>query len=60
MKCNNICVIGVPEKEQKDKGAEGLLEQTIAQNFTNLGKETLKSRRHRELPSAPKRDRSSP
>ena len=39
MKQNNICIIGVPEKE-REKGAEGELEQIIAENFHNLGKET--------------------
>ena len=34
-----IPVIGVPEDEEKEKGAEGLFEQIIAENFPNLGKE---------------------
>ena len=38
IKWNNICIIGIPEK--KEKGAEGVLEQIIAQNFPNVGKET--------------------
>ena len=37
IKCNNICIIGVPKEE---KGAEGLFEQFIPENFHNLGKET--------------------
>ena len=36
---NNIHIIEVPEEEQ-EKGANGLFEQTLAQNFPNLGKET--------------------
>uniref|UniRef100_A0ABI7YX58 L1 transposable element RRM domain-containing protein n=1 Tax=Felis catus TaxID=9685 RepID=A0ABI7YX58_FELCA len=39
MKHNNICIIGVPE-EEGEKGVEGVLEQIIAENFPNLGKET--------------------
>ena len=39
MKYNNICIIGVLE-EEREKGAEGLFEQIIAENFPNLGKET--------------------
>ena len=35
---NSICIIGV-QKEEWGKGAEGLFEQTIAENFPNLGKE---------------------
>ena len=34
-----ISVSGIPE-EEREKGAEGVLEQIIAENFPNLGKET--------------------
>ena len=40
LKHNNICIIGVPEDEEKEKGKEGLFEQIIAENFPNLGKDT--------------------
>ena len=40
IKYNNICVKRVPEEEEKEKGAEGLFEQIIAENVLNLGKET--------------------
>ncbi|KAF0877292.1 LORF1 protein, partial [Crocuta crocuta] len=40
IKRNNICIIGIPEEEEREKGAEGVLEQIIAENFPNLGKET--------------------
>lgn len=36
----NICIIGIPEEEQRKKGVENLFEKTIAKNFPNLGKET--------------------
>lgn len=39
MKCNNIHIIGIPEEEGREKGAEGVLEQIIAENFPDLGKE---------------------
>ena len=32
-------VIGIPGKET-EKGAENLFEETVAENFPNLGKET--------------------
>ena len=52
MKCNNIRIIGIPEEEEREKGAEGVLEEIIAENFPDLGrKKELKSKRHRELPS---------
>ncbi|KAF0880340.1 LORF1 protein, partial [Crocuta crocuta] len=40
IKWNNICIIGIPEEEERGKGAEGVLEQIIAENFPNLEKET--------------------
>ena len=39
IKCNNICIIGIPEEEEREKGAEGVLEEIIAENFPDLGKE---------------------
>ena len=38
IKYTNICIIGVPEGEEKE--AEGILKDIIAENFHNLGKET--------------------
>ena len=36
----NIHIIGVPEGEKKDKGAENLSEEIIAENLPNQRKET--------------------
>ena len=36
---NNIRIIGIPEEEERGKGAEGVLEEIIAKNFLDLGKE---------------------
>ena len=41
IKCTNICILGVPEGEEKEKGPEKIFEEIIAKNFPNLGKETL-------------------
>ena len=46
-KCTNIRIIGVPEKEEKNKGSENIFEEIIVENFPNMGKETVKSRKHR-------------
>ncbi|VFV26099.1 Hypothetical predicted protein [Lynx pardinus] len=35
-----ISIIGVPEEKERKKGAENLLEEIIAENLPNLGKET--------------------
>ena len=39
IKRNNIRIIGIPEEEEREKGAEGILEQIIAENFPALEKE---------------------
>ena len=31
-------MIGVSDDEEREKGAEGLFEQTVSENFCNLGK----------------------
>ena len=40
-KCTNICIIGVPEAEEKEKGPEKIFEEIIARNFPKMGKESL-------------------
>uniref|UniRef100_A0A8C8XXF1 L1 transposable element RRM domain-containing protein n=1 Tax=Panthera leo TaxID=9689 RepID=A0A8C8XXF1_PANLE len=37
IKRNNIHIIGIPEEEAREKGAEGVLEQIIRENFPDLG-----------------------
>ena len=39
LKRNNLRIIGIPEEEERGKGAEGILEEIIAENFPDLGKE---------------------
>ena len=39
IKCNNIRIIGVPEGEEGEKGPKKIFEETIAENFPNMGKE---------------------
>ena len=36
---NNIRIIGVPEGEGREKGAEKIFEEIIVENFPNMGKE---------------------
>ena len=39
IKRTNICIIGVSEGEERDKGPENIFEEIIAENFPNMGKE---------------------
>ena len=41
IKCTNNRVIGIPEKEEKKKGSEKIFEEITAENFPNVGKETV-------------------
>ena len=47
IKQTNIRIRGVPEEEKK-KGTEKIFEEIIVENFLNMGKEIIKSRKHRE------------
>ena len=48
IKCTNIWITGVPEEEEKKKGTEKIFEEIIVENFSNMVKEIIKSRKHRE------------
>ena len=41
IKCTNILTIGVPEKEEKEKGSEKIFGEIIIKNFPNMEKETI-------------------
>ena len=38
---HTICIIGVPEGEEREKEREKIFQEIIAENFTNMGKEAL-------------------
>ena len=48
IKHTNIWIIGVPEEEEKKKGYEKSFEEIIVENFCNMEKEIVKSKRHKE------------
>ena len=41
IKCTNIHIIGVPEGEERERGLEKIFEDMTAENFPNMGKETV-------------------
>ena len=46
VKCTNIRITGVPE--EKKKGYEKIFEEIIVENFPNMEKEIIKSKRYKE------------
>ena len=44
--CTNLRITGVPE--EKKKGYEKIFEEIIVENFPNMEKEIIKSKRHKE------------
>ena len=48
IKCTNIQVIGVSEEKEKKKEYEKFFEEIIVENFPNMEKEIIKSKRHKE------------
>ena len=41
IKCTNICVIGIPKGEEKEKGPDKIFEEIIVENFPNMGMERV-------------------
>ena len=48
IKCTNIRIIRVREEEEKKKGTEKIFEDIRVENFPNMGKEIVQSRKRRE------------
>jgi len=48
IKCTNIWIIGVPDEEEKKKGYEKIFEEIIVEDFPNMEKEIVESKRHKE------------
>ena len=48
IKHTNIEIIGVPEEEEKKEGQEKISEEITVENFPNMEKEIVKSKRHKE------------
>ena len=49
IKCTNVCIVGVPEGEEREEGPEKIFEVIIVEKFPNMGKDiATKSRKHRE------------
>ena len=41
LKCNNIHIIGIPERQEEEQGIENLFEKLMMENFPNLMREKV-------------------
>ena len=55
IKHTNIWIIGVPEEEEKKKGYEKNFEEIIVENFPNMEKEIIKSKKQSPIQDKPKK-----
>ena len=46
----NICIIGVPEREEREKGPEKIFEEIISEYFPNTGKKIVKQVQEAQSP----------
>lgn len=58
---NNIRIIGIPEEEESERGAEGILERIIGENFPNMAKGTsIKIQEVQRMPLKINKNRPTP
>ena len=41
IQCINICIVEVPEREEREKWPEKIFQETLAENVPNVGKEIV-------------------
>ena len=51
IKWANLCIIGIPEGEEKDKGIENIFEEITAENFINLKHTDIKIQEAQRVPN---------
>ena len=54
IKHTNIWIIGVPDEEEKKKGYEKNFEEIIVENFPNMEKEIIKSKKQSPIQDKPR------
>ena len=47
----NLCIIGIPEGEEKEKGIENLFEEIMSENFSNLKETDIKIQEAQRAPN---------
>ena len=47
----NLCTVGIPEWEEKEKGIENILEEIMSENFPNLKETNIKIQEAQKAPN---------
>ena len=56
----NLCIIGIPEGEEKEKGIEHIFEEIMAENFPNLKEVDIKIQEAQRAPNKLNPNRPTP
>ena len=51
IKQDNLCIIGIPEGEEKEKGIENIFEEIMSENFPNLKENDIKIQQAQRAPN---------
>ena len=60
IKWANLCIIGIPEGEEKEKGIENIFEEIMAENFPNLKDTDIKIQEAQRAPNKLNPNRPTP
>ena len=60
IKWANLCIIGIPEGEEKEKGIENIFEEIMAENFPNLKETDIKIQEAQRAPNKLNPNRPTP
>ena len=56
----NLCIIGIPEGKEKEKGIENIFEEIMAENFPNLKDTDIKIQEAQRAPNKLNPNRPTP
>ena len=56
----NLCIIGIPEGKEKEKGIENIFEEIISENFPNLKETDIKMQGAQMAPNKLNPNRPTP
>ena len=59
IKCANLCIIGIPEEEEKEKGIGNIFEEIMAENFPNIKDTDIKIQEAQRSPNKLNPNRST-